>query len=383
MNCDQAVLEASLSLLSVESRNLLSSLLNTKKVLTHVGPDGITRQRDWRGLASLANITNELKLSIDTQCKDKVGKVLELWIDMNDGTATVQNLLKHLELIDRFDVQDDLKTLAIEDKLLDDVESDIITVEDKTFGAPQQYHAYVLYAQEDREFFEKLRKNVTDEGFSVCSEDNLLPGYASRYQPLSRLMLLRCRHIILIYSPDFLRTPALKFFMNLAQADGITNRKNLKLIPVMFRECVLPEHLRFYHNLRYTYPEDKAPFNFWKKLNDTLGPVDLNSDQTQITTASSEVISELTNETNGFTPVKQLHPNGINMNTLTLPSIPNESVSLGDLRIDMKPEVTSLSHSSLGGRKKKLKSIKNFFFTPLKPFRRSKAEKQKEIVVDN
>lgn len=73
--------------------------------------------RDWRGLASLANISTEQASSIKTY-SDKTSEVLYLWVRKNDGRANVGYLLQYLQWLDRYDVHDDLLELAREDKLI-------------------------------------------------------------------------------------------------------------------------------------------------------------------------------------------------------------------------------------------------------------------------
>lgn len=58
--------------------------------------------------------------------------------------------------------------------------------------------------------------------FQLCTEDNLLPDYSTTFAPVSQLISSdRCRRIILVYSKDFLESPANNFYMNYAQAVGI------------------------------------------------------------------------------------------------------------------------------------------------------------------
>lgn len=73
--------------------------------------------RDWRGVASLANISSEIAASIK-EYNDKTGRVLDLWIQRSDGTSTVARLLEILQWIDRYDVHDDLLELARNNQLL-------------------------------------------------------------------------------------------------------------------------------------------------------------------------------------------------------------------------------------------------------------------------
>lgn len=50
---------------------------------------------------------------------------------------------------------------------LDGSDEDIITYDDKLFGRPQRYHAYVLYAKEDKDFVDELLLRMRREGFKV------------------------------------------------------------------------------------------------------------------------------------------------------------------------------------------------------------------------
>lgn len=61
--------------------------------------------RDWRGLAYLVNISSEKAAYIQMH-PTKTTAVLEIW--QQDRTATVGQLLSHLERLDRYDVYDDL-----------------------------------------------------------------------------------------------------------------------------------------------------------------------------------------------------------------------------------------------------------------------------------
>lgn len=75
--------------------------------------------RDWRGLASLINISSEAAASIRCNDReDRTDKVLNIWISRNDGTATLGRLMDFLQILDRFDVSDDILELARDNKLI-------------------------------------------------------------------------------------------------------------------------------------------------------------------------------------------------------------------------------------------------------------------------
>lgn len=48
-------------------------------------------------------------------------------------------------------------------------EDSLITYEDRMLGEPQYYHAYVVYAQEDKDFVDYLLVRMRAEGFRVIN----------------------------------------------------------------------------------------------------------------------------------------------------------------------------------------------------------------------
>ncbi|XP_022124361.2 myeloid differentiation primary response protein MyD88-A [Pieris rapae] len=375
-----------LSRLTNESRNLLSSLLNTKKILPCICPDQIKRHRDWRGVASLANISSEIAASIK-EYNDKTGRVLDLWIQRSDGTSTVAKLLEILRWIDRYDVHDDLLELARNNQLLaqpvndvqihggvphvrGDNEEDLITFEDKQFGTPQHYHAFVLYAEEDSNFVKnELLTRMRNEGFRMCIEEDLLPGHNTRFAAVARLLTERCRKIILIFSPDFHVSPALRFYTNLAQADGIVKRE-LKLLPIELVPTVLPANLRHYFCLKYSTELSKI-CNFWVKLRMSLETKDLPRLHSTSSTQSAINITEITEHAIEAPSSKDY---------LALPSVPRTSSSLTGLdsiNIDYKTHIQTHDTKSLSPSSEKKK--KNGYFTNI--FSKLKGKKHKKAIM--
>lgn len=166
-------------------------------------------------------------------------------------------------------------------------------------GLPKiTYDAYVLYADEDIEFTKDLVCKMEDCGFKVY--EILLYIYTYNYVQISRELIIcffflffqlllkdrdfiggiqfeheaimhaiseRCLSLIIIVSPDFLRSSANTFFTNYATALNIEKGKN-KIFPCLYRECILPDTLRFYFVLNY-YRAGKL-YNFWDRLKDSL-----------------------------------------------------------------------------------------------------------------
>lgn len=49
----------------------------------------------------------------------------------------------------------------------EDLEEEILTFDDKIRGGPQFYHAYVLYALEDRDFVDEMIIKMKERGYNV------------------------------------------------------------------------------------------------------------------------------------------------------------------------------------------------------------------------
>nr|WJZ56737.1 myeloid differentiation primary response protein [Dioryctria sylvestrella] len=267
-----------LSSLSYEFRSILSCL-NAKKILPSDGPDRLPR--DWRGLTSLLNISIEIVGTIN-EYPDKTGKVLDIWLQRNDGTATLGKLLEYLERLDRFDVYDDIidfvkkgnlsvsnanQVALINNQQAVDTHSELITFEDMQAGYPQFYDAYILYAEQDTSFVNEILTRMRAKGFKLCTIHDLVPGHQTPYGPVAQLIETRCHRIILVYSPEFLDSPDNKFFSDHAQAVGIESKKR-NIIPIIYRDCQVPANLRYYHKLKYQ--PDELWYDFWEKLSKSL-----------------------------------------------------------------------------------------------------------------
>lgn len=57
--------------------------------------------------------------------------------------------------------------------------------------------------------------------FQLCLKDQLLGGIIFEHEAVMKLISERCNRLIIIISPNFLKSPANKFFLNYAQALGI------------------------------------------------------------------------------------------------------------------------------------------------------------------
>lgn len=54
--------------------------------------------------------------------------------------------------------------------ILGEENTDILTYQDSENGAPQYYHAYVLHADEDRDFVDEIIKKMNSYGYKVSQK---------------------------------------------------------------------------------------------------------------------------------------------------------------------------------------------------------------------
>ncbi|XP_063234809.1 myeloid differentiation primary response protein MyD88 isoform X2 [Bacillus rossius redtenbacheri] len=268
-----------LDALSIPTRQLLSMMLNPVKVI----PTDDDLQRDWRGLAHLAGLGGQL-MPLLRASADSTGDVLSRW---QDGTAG--RLVAALGRLDRWDVVDDSAQLMAKDAaayarlqehsessapVLDaEEDSQILTVGDvqrlKQGLKPQNYDAFLLFADEDQDFAEEIVKQLEDGyHFKLCVKHrDLVGGLAFEHKAIMDLIAERCNRLVVIISEDFLRSQANQFFVTFAQALGIDQRRR-KVVPILYKQCKLPADLSYYFLLDYT--RSGRLWDFWKKLCDSI-----------------------------------------------------------------------------------------------------------------
>lgn len=87
----------------------------------------------------------------------------------------------------------------------------------------QHYDAFLLYADEDTEFAMEMVDHLEKQNnLKLCLKDrDLMAGMSFEHEAIIRLISERCNRLITILSPEFLESPANKFFVNFAQANSI------------------------------------------------------------------------------------------------------------------------------------------------------------------
>ncbi|XP_075992980.1 myeloid differentiation primary response protein MyD88-like isoform X1 [Anticarsia gemmatalis] len=275
-----------LSELPLKTRSLLSHLLNSRKVIYCPGP--IRVPRDWRGLASFADISNELLSYIQEQ-PDKTGTLLTIWQQKN--SPTIGDLLDNLCKIDRYDVHDDVAELLLEaassgllrsssassrpNNVVDTYISHNRSDEDSSLtdydrpGQASIFDAVVLFHEKDREFALEMIDRMTKLGFKFCTVNDLQAGHTTQYKPMAQVISRRCLRVILVFSPDFLNSCEMDFYTDFAQATSIESshqKLRPRVLPVVYRKCELPLHMKHYLTIYY----GSEMYDFWNKLHSSL-----------------------------------------------------------------------------------------------------------------
>ncbi|XP_043253908.1 myeloid differentiation primary response protein MyD88 [Colletes gigas] len=268
--------------LSDESKQIVSTLLNPQKVI----PSENGLPRDWRGLAHLSNLSGEV-MPLLTSCSDPSTYILNVW-EQGQKNVTVKDFQAALEELDRWDILDDTLELFERDAekylkglekskisaeaIANEIDEKVLTVDDLhrlRQGLENQYYdAFLLYADEDINFANEMVDKLENQyDLKLCLKDrDLIGGITFEHEAVMTLISERCNRLIVIVSPNFLKSPANKFFLNYAQALGIDKRQR-KVIPCLYEKCQLPPQLSYMFVLDYNRA---GLYNFWGKLCDSV-----------------------------------------------------------------------------------------------------------------
>lgn len=232
--------------------------------------------RDYRGLAELMDFSSS---EIETRFKrsyNPTKSLIDSFIDKNlilinsqqheqsvlvDNQSllfTVNDLLKMIERLERFDIIDDFlptliriasgsngqltgATKAIllrnnyDDKKLSDNLDRRLTIDD-TGGFRSVYDAFICFAPQDTHYAEDLIRLLEEHNKSVATADDLLPGHFE-HDALVQLIDMRCRKVIVILTPNFLRSKECEFQSKFASEVAIRANVGPKIIPVLYEPC--------------------------------------------------------------------------------------------------------------------------------------------------
>ncbi|XP_050577281.1 myeloid differentiation primary response protein MyD88 [Bombus affinis] len=283
-----------LASLSVQSKCVISSLLNPLKIL----PSENGLPRDWRGLAHVCKLSGEI-IPLLTSHPDPTAYILTVWQQQRKD-ITLKDLQTVLEEIERWDILDDTSKLFEKDGeryleqlqrsqtsaevISNDIDEKVLTVDDihrLRQGLENQYYdAFLLYADEDVNWAtEMLEKLENKYNLKLCVKDrDLIAGVTFEHEAVMTLISERCNRLIVLISNNFLKSPANKFFLSYAQALGIDKRQR-KVIPCLYEKCKLPPQLQYMFVLDYNRV---GLYDFWGKLRDSVQVVNKVEENTNI-----------------------------------------------------------------------------------------------------
>lgn len=374
--------EISVKFLGKETRDLISALLNPKKII----PNERGLCRDWHGLAELCSIGGEIIPNIE-RSSDPVSKVLEIWAEKNKNDSTIKKLVLFLEMLDRFDVIDDITPLLDKDveyfranpngftaDLQDIDDRDIITYDDaerKREGLPPQtYDAFVLFDEDDIGFATDIVNTMEAQyNMKLCVKDRDVVGGEYNHDSVIRLIATRCNRVIVVVSPSFLDSPTNKFFYTLASMDGIEKQRR-KIIPCLYKKCPnLPIDFKAFHLLDYTRSE-KLFGSFWDQLFKSLKVITPPSPR--ICENSSATLQRNTENRARITETSR------SSNHVKFALLDNQQQTQDDLELpaaEINEVISVSSTSTLGSTNKELKK-QNSFFNKCRKFLHHKIEKK-------
>ncbi|GJQ87469.1 putative TIR domain protein [Trypoxylus dichotomus] len=350
---------------------IVSNLLNPTKYI----PTKDHLLRDWRGLAELIGCTREDISSLDRSV-DPTLNVLKKWSEEKE--SLISSFLLFLQKMDRYDVFDDIIELVIVDinsrKVIASQNVDtslFITMKDRELLQqglpPKQYHASMLYADDDEQFVVDVVKILEEKyKLDIFLKQRDLVGGTIEHEATLKIIAERSNRLIIILTPAFLKSTENKYIMSFAQSIEIDQRKR-KIIPCIYKDCQIPYELRPLHKLYYR--KSGMFCNFYEKLYSSII-----SSNTLALPRSIETALTLSNCTIPTSP-----------NTLTVPEIVSNSIaehsSLPDLSIQSnhqssEEDTDAVSQSSLPVEQPRPKKK-----TVMKKFRKIFKIKEKPVAV--
>ncbi|XP_053213157.1 myeloid differentiation primary response protein MyD88-like [Panonychus citri] len=280
-SCDVDLSVIPLRALRMKSRTLLSKCLNAIQII----PAESGLPRDYRGIADLFGLDNPLVSTIE-RSEDPVKMILEnvekeLKLDQLTGQKTpysINDLIEHLESIERFDVIDDCQEFFIEDgkffvnkmnKLsCKGIKSDSLSIFENRDSNEEDVHydAYVCYADEDLDFVTFLSEYLESQqiGLRLFIRDRDLLLGTMRYDAYTKLIEKRCNYVIIILTPDFVESEECKY-QTLFATDLAIQERERKLIPIIWRPCNIPPFVRLMSKIDFSRRDSKWEW-IWRKL---------------------------------------------------------------------------------------------------------------------
>lgn len=273
--------------LNFSSRLVLSNNLDYKQVL----PSRKGYARDYRGLAELMGFQYKIIKKFG-ESENPTMKIIDSWETHAD--ATLDKLISFLEEMDRYDViteltpflEKNVETYIQYQKSLESPiqvaevtpgpmnlhsERGVLTRDDWRSGECTIYDAYVSYADEDShivaEFAHQLESPNVGLKLFIRGRD-MLAGCAELDTNIE-LIKYRCRHMLILLTPNFIKSPALEFQVSFAGSLAIEQKQRI-LIPVILAPCEIPLILNSVSKIDFT--KDLIHDWMWDKLIVSLLP---------------------------------------------------------------------------------------------------------------
>lgn len=242
--------------------------------------------RDYRGLAELMQFNT---IEVDSKFKrsrNQTRTLIDAFIyknlnSMGNCNFSLNDLIKFIERIERFDVIDDLmptliklahnlednqrqpiannpQALALQrDHRINHHRLEQLTIDD-TPQATTNYDAFICYAPEDFKYAEELTALLEGHDARVAKADDLLPG-RFEHDALLKVIESRCRKVIVILTPNFLESKECEFQSQFASEYAI--KAGLQnLIPLIYEPCderLVPNVIKHMSKIDLTNPRSK------------------------------------------------------------------------------------------------------------------------------
>jgi len=251
--------------------------------------------RDWRGVAELSRLTDNLH--VYQKIKNSADPFTELfnhWKKLPE--ADVSDLWDILDKVDRFDVRDDAEEkiradikVASENAAKKDLELKNLTAAETTDGEEALtmedlhclnsgkplpvYDAFMLYGEDDLDILGDIVRNLEAQGLKIIVKDRDLLGGTFEHAAVMQLISTRCKKLVPIFSPSFFSSEYNTFLANFAQHLSLETPGKItsKIIPIVGdQRCQIPSNLGMYCKLKYD--PNSTLFNFWERLVKIIDP---------------------------------------------------------------------------------------------------------------
>ena len=241
--------------------------------------------RDFRGLfqkIKLNNTEEDILLNIRLGTTSPT-KFLFTYMREREIELTVLELLQNFEEMDRNDLIDKLVCETRSQSSISDAKEDKTVIKEDCDLAKEEYDAIVVSAGEDDAFVKDLLRRMSscnlnaysytekiekNEGVFHEVRNEVTAHEMIKYDVRSILSNKRCKNVIGIFSPEFLKHSAYYFLLNdvLEKFCGVC-----KIIPIIWKDCDITNYnLRYLAKLRYTTTNalegSGGGFNFYERL---------------------------------------------------------------------------------------------------------------------